>query len=280
MRVGVIPDIHGNKNFEQKIESLLNEGVDKIIFLGDYCDSHVEGNKWPVQKECLDKILERKKANPDFYSVLFGNHDQHYLLNYGADTHVSGRQWWSAPDIQEYFIKNYKYFQMIEVIDKWIFSHAGISKAWLVSPNSHPFGYPEELNWTLEDINSHFQKKDIKYFNHHSNDPYGDDLYEGCTWIRPPSLIRYGLTGYNQCIGHTALEEGPNMDYWNLDSRIITGQEYWDKKFYYSWQYEDGVDNLDNKYVFLDSPDQSYYSIIDTVTNDVKIMRIGEENGN
>ena len=279
MKLGVIPDRHGNKNFEQKLENLLKENVEKIIVLGDYCDSHEEGNNWLTQKSCLDTLLELKKANPAFYSILFGNHDQHYLSSFGADTRVSGRQWFSAIDIQEYLLANYEYFQMIEIVDKWIFSHAGVSQIWLNNPlggSTFKYRVKDDLKfWKLQDVNEHFKAKQIEYFNHNSYDPYGDYETESCIWIRPPSLIRYGVKGYNQCVGHTALEEGINMEYWNLEDRVVTGQEYYDKKHYWEHQYEEGaVDNLENKYVFLDSPDQSYYATIDTKTDEVKIMRV------
>lgn len=281
MKVGIIPDVHGNKNYEQKVASLIKAGVEKIIFLGDYCDSHDEGNNWLIQKRCLDKILELKKTNPDFYTVLLGNHDQQYLTSLGADTTVSCRQYYAATDIQEYLLANYKHFQMIEVVDNWIFSHAGVTKVWLNNPlGGSTFKYRTEDDpkfWKLEDINKHFKKQDLKYFNHNSFDPYGDDESEGCTWIRPPSLIRFGLKGYNQCVGHTTLNEDDSelMNYWHLASRVTTGQEYYDRKYYYEHQYEKGaVDNLENKYVFLDSPDQNCFSIIDTVTNEVEVLKV------
>ena len=281
MKVGIIPDVHGNKNYEQKVASLVKAGVEKIIFLGDYCDSHDEGNNWLIQKSCLDKILDLKKANPGFYTILFGNHDQQYLTSLGADTSVSDRQYYAAVDIQEYLLANYKHFQMIEVVDNWIFSHAGVTKIWLNNPlGSSTFKYrtKDDLKfWKLEDINKHFKKQELEYFNHNSFDPYGDDESEGCTWIRPPSLIRFGLKGYNQCVGHTTLNEDDSelMNYWHLDSRVITGQEYYDRKHYYEHQYEEGaVDNLENKYVFLDSPDQGCFSIIDTATNNVEILKV------
>lgn len=275
MKVGIIPDIHGNLNFEEKLSKLENK-VEKIIFLGDYCDSHKPESNWLIQKRGLDKILSLKKANPEFYTLLFGNHDQHYMVRYGAQS-GSNKQYFQMADIQEYLIKEYSNFQAIEVIDNWIFSHAGISKDWLQGPNTDPWrGVPIEENWKLEDVNKHFKKKELKYFNHHSWDAYGDDPIEGCMWIRPPALIRYGISGYNQCVGHTALAPGEYMEYWHLDDRVVTGQEYWDKKHYYQHQYREGADNLKSKYVFLDSPDQEYYSIIDTKSNEVEILKVGE----
>jgi len=276
MKVGIIPDVHGNFNFEEKLRNLSLK-VDKIIFLGDYCDSHNENSNWITQKKCLDKILFLKKERPDFYTLLLGNHDQHYLSSLGASTRISGRQHFSAAEIQEYLLANYEHFQMIEVIDNWIFSHAGISQTWFDNPLGKAVFEKDRLEFCkLSDINDCFKAKQVSCFNFNGYDPYGDDDSEGCTWIRPPSLIRYGIKDYNQCVGHTALAEGFDMDYWNLDSRIVTGQDYWDKKQYYKHQYQDGVDNLKNKYVFLDSPEQEYYSIIDTKTNEVEIFKVGE----
>lgn len=281
MKIGVIPDVHGNKNYEQKVKSLIKAGVDHIIFLGDYCDSHSEDNNWLVQKACLDKILDLKKANPGYYTVLLGNHDLLYLPSLGADIRVSNRQFFAAADIQEYLLENYEYFQMIKVVDNWIFSHAGVSQIWLNNPlGGETFKYrvQDDLKfWKLDDINKHFKNREIQYFNHNSWNSYGDNESEGCTWIRPPSLIRYGIKGYNQCVGHTTLEEGEYMDYWFLNSRVVTGQEYYDDGNYQQHQYvDDAADNLENKYVFLDHPEQLYYAIIDTETNDVEILKVEE----
>ena len=43
MRVLVLPDAHGNSTPLEIAKRFVNE-VDKVIFLGDYVDSHEEGN--------------------------------------------------------------------------------------------------------------------------------------------------------------------------------------------------------------------------------------------
>lgn len=276
MKILAIADTHGNK-VSLKIARKYVDEVDRVIFLGDYVDSHQPENNWLKQKSVLNDILAFKKEHADKVTCLFGNHDICYLPKFGGDPNVSGHQYYVTVDIQEYFCEHYEDFQAIEVVDNWIFSHAGVTQNWLDAPlgkmhYERDVIEGKDVFWKLEDANKAFKTKQLKYFNHNSYDPYGDDESEGCMWIRPPSLIRFGVEGYNQCIGHTVLAEDA-MDYWNLESRIVSAKDWYDKKRFYKYQYEaeNEPSNLDCKYVFIDSPDNNVYAIIDTQTNEVLV---------
>lgn len=279
MRVGVLPDAHGNDIILKSWDELEKKGVEKIIQLGDWVDSHVEGNNWIQQKSLLQKVLKRKEESKIPVKLLFGNHDQSYITKYGADSNVSGHQFYVAADIQEFFDKHFDSFQAIEVVDNWIFSHAGVTQNWLDAPLGNYYERDiiegKDVFWKLEDVNKAFKAKQLKYFNHNSFDPYGNSEEESCTWVRPPSLIRFGIEGYNQCVGHTVLTED-SMSYWNLEGRVVEAKDWYDKKKFYKYQYEaeNEPKNLDCKYVFIDSPENNLYAVIDTVTNEVEITSV------
>jgi predicted phosphodiesterase len=136
MKVLQVSDVHGDKTPLELAKKYINE-VDMVVFPGDYADSF--DNKWNDQKPILMQILDFKKENPDKVKVLLGNHDIAYLIG----EIVSGHQLIFAYDIEEYLQRNAKLFSIVFVQDNWIFSHAGVSKEWMVNKG---------LN-SLEDIN-------------------------------------------------------------------------------------------------------------------------------
>lgn len=102
-----------------------------------------------------------------------------------------------------------------------------------------------------------FFDRHFDYYNFNGYDNYGDDITQGPTWIRPPSLVKDHIEGYNQCVGHTPFEDddfGPDDNFWNIPERVL---------------------NLEKEtLVFLDSPDQSKLALIDTKTNTVEILGV------
>lgn len=283
-KVLAVPDIHGNKIVLENAKTAFEKyKPDFVVFVGDYVDSHVESNSWIQQQEQLEKVLNWKKElnkEKEICFTLFGNHDLSYMYNYGGKE-CSGHQFFVSQDIQEFFCKHWDEFQAIKVIDNWIFSHAGITRQWLDFPLGGNFARDpidgENQYWTLDDVNRHFKDRDLKYFNHNSYDPYGDDEHEGCMWIRPPALIRMGLEGYNQCVGHTVLDltDPMYMEYWGLEGRVVKAQDWYDKKKFFLYQYQEPEDhpgNLDCTYVFIDHPENKVCAIIDTITNEVEII--------
>lgn len=279
MKILAIPDVHGNKRVLENAKKVFEtEHPDKVIFLGDYCDSHYRAIGWKEQKEELEKIMEWKhevnSVTPGLVETCFGNHDLSYMSKFGGRS-CSQFQSLNCLDIQETLEKYFDEFTPLVIVDKWLFSHAGITPEWLEDPCHAGPIFPDLLNMNLDKVKECFRNKELVIFNFNGNDPYGDDSYETCMWIRPPSLIRFGLEGYHQCVGHTALDP-ETMGYWNLEDRVVPAQKWWDDGHFITWQYENEEDhprNLDCKYVFLDSPNQEYYAIIDTETDEVKVIK-------
>lgn len=275
MKVLVLPDTHGNlRNFECIKKHI--DSVDKIIFLGDYFDSHYPEYNFEQQKNAFLKIMNFKKSCEKPVVVFLGNHDLGYLPSYKGDTNISPHQYEYQKDIEELLTADIENLQILDVVDNWIFSHAGISNKWLARAIKYLKHLEPNTNPNILDLNRFLhQHHDLSFFNHCSNDPYGDDEAESCMWIRPPSLIGFGLIGYNQVVGHTAMSS--DALYYNIvGSNVTTLREFLNRftkpvaRYHTDRNIEH--DSLDEKYVFLDTPDQSSYAIIDTQTNDVMLF--------
>lgn len=263
MKILSVGDSHGS-SMPLSIAKKYLSSVDKIVFEGDYVDSF--NSKWETgQEENLNNILAFKKENPDKVVLLWGNHDFSYI----SDSNVSGHQQFHAMDIGEFFKKNFDLFDIVFIQDKWIFSHAGVSQAWLDDemPSYMRIWENEEFETNLDPIPSVYQIKDWftnspMRFDHRSGDPCGDNKVEGCLWIRPASLLLNGVEGFNQVVGHTEFED-------KLDGRILITADCLSKNALIKTK--EKFKNRDEKYVFVDSEKRNCYAIIDTSTNEVNI---------
>ena len=70
MKTLILGDIHGRTIWKEIIEK---ENPDKVIFLGDYVDTH-QFISPRDQIENLEEILTYKEKNPDKVILLRGNH--------------------------------------------------------------------------------------------------------------------------------------------------------------------------------------------------------------
>ena len=268
MKILSISDVHGSSVPLSIAKKHIDE-VDKAIFQGDYVDSF--DSKWPTQKEELEKIFEFKEKYPNKVDLVWGNHDHSYI----SEARVSGHQNASHVDIQEFFKSNLDKFNVAYVYDKWAFTHAGLSKLWMECPmDEYLFAMKEmgRLNekWdppaavTLENINKRFHNGEWSIFDHLSMEPSGNSPIEGPLWIRPRSLVTYGIEGYNQCVGHTEFVTTASFDMRVLQLKNIAKEDC--KKDFTPEQ-------LELKYVFTDSHERNIYAVIDTETNDVKMFK-------
>lgn len=74
MKIIALGDTHGRTVWKQIVKE---NGFDKIVFHGDYFDTH-ERISARQQKENFKGIIAFKKANMDKVILLMGNHDYHY----------------------------------------------------------------------------------------------------------------------------------------------------------------------------------------------------------
>ena len=187
MKIVILGDIHGRTIWKQIIE---NENPDKIIFLGDYVDTH-EGISQKQQLENLKELLKYKKENSDKVILLRGNHDMSEL---GYDwAECSGFNLTFSMDVaqlKDEFLEN---TQWIYREGNIIFSHAGVSKVWMQMNNLKH----------VDQINELPPSEVFGFTPCHFSDFTGTSETQPPTWIRPQSLIFSGIDNYIQVVGHT-----------------------------------------------------------------------------
>lgn len=191
MKIQIVGDVHGT-DFWKKAKEKVND-YDKTIFLGDYFDSFDIGF-WKQYRN-IREILDFKKEHFDAVDLLYGNHDFAYLSRLFF---CSGTQFSYYEKISSLFAYNKECFQIASIYKNYVFSHAGISKFWLINNGIE-----------LKDINN----IDYKKFGFVGPNNSGDNYDEGPLWIRPRSLLINSakpevneIDNFNQVVGHTAME--------------------------------------------------------------------------
>ena len=149
----VLGDIHGRFIWKQIIEQ---EQPDRVIFIGDYFDSYDLSAAEQIHN--FKEIIEYKESGKAEVILLIGNHDYHYMS--GIDEHYSGYQHKSAPAINQLIEENKHHLQMVYQMDKYLFSHAGVSSEFM----NNVFGLED---WQTENIatllNEQFKYKPLTF---------------------------------------------------------------------------------------------------------------------
>lgn len=195
MRIIAIGDIHGRSIWKQIVAS---EKFDKIVFVGDYFDSHEEISALE-QISNFKEIMDFKNKNPHKVALLVGNHDFHYMR--GINDRYSGFQAVNQHDISSLIQEalNNNLLQMCYTYENMLFSHAGITKTWL---NNVGYKGDESLDVFVNGLFK-CQPSAFKFTKGINNDPYGDDITQPPIWVRPQSLLHDMVDGYVQVVGHT-----------------------------------------------------------------------------
>ena len=218
MKIIALGDTHGRVIWKDIVAKEL-ESSDKIIFIGDYFDTRdngISGNKQIVN---FKELLQLKRDNPDKVVLLFGNHDFHYLRGVGET--YSGYQAGYAIDIGAAINDAIAegIMQMCYRIDKYVFTHAGVTKTWCLD---------NEIDVTnLEtSINDLFKYKPLS-FKFTMGDNYsqtGNDVCQSPIWVRPVSLLRDMVDDITCVVGHTTVNEiGISDKLILIDTLGITG---------------------------------------------------------
>ena len=224
MKTIVLGDTHGRTVWKLIVEI---EKPDRVIFIGDYFDSF--DIKGVDQLSNFQDIIAFKESGKCEVIMLIGNHDYHYFPEIG-DTGTSGYQHTLAPSIQQIVDQNRNHLQMAYQMDDFLFTHAGVSSAFMDSV----FG--DEYGWKIEnivaDLNELFKYKPKTFeFGMACNlklsyylDPYGDNIEQSPIWIRPRSLFRVNHDTLRkqviQVFGHTEVRE--------IDTKgLSTGERYY-----------------------------------------------------
>lgn len=115
-----IGDIHGRDNWQ----TINVRKYDKIVFVGDYVDSHTLSDHAILEN--FKKITALKLRHPEKVVLLLGNHDIHYL-------HYPGHQCSGFRDsmqrgLTHLYNKHREDFQVAYQCGKHICTHAGIQR--------------------------------------------------------------------------------------------------------------------------------------------------------
>lgn len=200
MKTLVLGDIHGRDCWKQIVEK---EAPDRVIFLGDFVTTH-ELYSEDDQLQQLDEILEYKRQHPNTI-ILRGNHDLDGLGYYWAGCYpapgrkVRATMSHTKPLGQE-FLKLTQWIHVEEIGGKpYIFAHAGVTMDWLTQILKLD---TTDIPAALVQING--MEPDERFgFTGGRWDNYGTDPQQSCVWIRPDTLVRHAVPGYNYVVGHT-----------------------------------------------------------------------------
>lgn len=233
-KILIIPDVHGRTFWKQAYHYV--DEVDEVIFLGDYLDPY------PFERisnedaiENFKEIIKFKKEHSKV-TLLLGNHDLHYLQPFTNEwgcrkirDHIS--------EIEKLFNKNLHHFQIIRIIDNYLFSHAGVLKEWFeVITDERPIGssmvYSESrklsstakqlltIQFTENHINSllsHTVGRDALMMI--SRERGGRDKYGSCVWADVSELLFYdNKLDFYQIFSHTLIF--PDLDTYYKDDRM------------------------------------------------------------
>ena len=201
-----IGDLHGRPYWKQIWEK--HSDADKIVFVGDYFDSLDGYTELPVYSAAeqiynFREICALKREFPDKIEILLGNHDIHYFR--GLKGQTAGFQTEHAVFIQMALEENKDILKMAWLgNNKFLFSHVGISGAWLDDIYGKG-GW--DVNHLADAVNDVWTWKPKAFmFNEYCMNKYGDDPQQSPVWIRQKSLMR-GAKDYKkryvQVFGHT-----------------------------------------------------------------------------
>ena len=209
-RLIIIPDVHG-RDFWREAVKVYPE--DEFIFLGDYLD--------PYPDECFSieqawqgllDIIEFKKRNPERVTLLWGNHDLHYLypeyLGSRYDFDNAERNAHAFWDNQSLFKLAY---ETSAGGKRYLFSHAGVGRKWILG--RFPFLNEEDLTAELfNDLVGH--PKFMEVLGDVSRLRGGDRDYGSMIWADYMEHLdrENRLDGVIQIFGHTQIEKPFSAD--------------------------------------------------------------------
>ncbi len=216
MKTIVIGDIHG---LDLWIKIVSENDFDKVVFVGDYFDSF--NISYLNQFENFENILAFKKRHKDKVVLLIGNHDYHYMPS--VTEQYAGYQSAVRYDIEFLFEQAIRenLVQMCHVQDKYLFSHAGVTKTWARNNDIDLDNIENSINDLFL-----FKPRAFKHTKGENNDTYGNDITQTPIWVRVPSLLNDALGGYTQVVGHTTMDNLTITDDLILVDTLPTSGEY------------------------------------------------------
>lgn len=202
MEILVLPDIHSRLFWKETVDKWTGQ----IIFLGDYIDPYPF--EWPDELpnpvDSLLEILNFKDCNQERVTLLLGNHDFHYLFNEYNGSRLDLINW---NTLHQIYNEDKEFFQIAKQIDDTLFTHAGVSTAWL---KRHDLTLPK----TDADV---FLNEIYKT----SPDIFWEMSWERGGWCSTGSPIWHDVREFDiepdffEVFGHTQLKDNPfKRDNW------------------------------------------------------------------
>lgn len=266
----ILGDIHGRTDIFDKIyeaEKSIDTCMYDVILLGDYLDTH-ERISSEDQVNGLRHLLEVQKNHLKSYgnfTMLMGNHDFHYLCQ-DSNERYSGYKVNTAvaayPILKEAVNKHKIKFAEVDMLNRTIYSHAGVTNTWI--------NYREKVPIPINMID--LAPMDAFKFTYGKHmDPYGEDPLNGPLWVRPSSLLSdmysdfdndlHKVTTWTQIVGHTSCVR-PIITY--EDGSQWDGDEDW--RFAKFWD----IDCLSKGYYMIEEIDEDGI-VIKRYINQIKI---------
>jgi hypothetical protein len=219
MKATILGDTHSRTIWKDITKK--EHDSDLFLFIGDYFDSK-EGHTPDQQIDNFKDIIEFKKQNMDKVILLTGNHDAHYMK--GFNETYSGHQAGRAIDIGEVLKEAIKdnLLQMCYVYDKYVFTHAGVTKTWCKDNDI-------DVNNLEQSINDKFKYQTYVFkFNMGENfSQTGNDICQTPIWVRPQSLVKDMIDDVICVVGHTTVNNLAIME----KERLIMIDALWDGQY-------------------------------------------------
>jgi len=202
MRIVSCGDIHGRTIWKDIVGKEL-ESSDRIIFIGDYFDTHYD--ETPEQQlSNFNEIVKFKKDNMDKVILLIGNHDMHYLSDVNESYSGFQHGWYKQFNEALESALAEDLMQMCYVYDKYVFTHAGVTNTWC-----EEYDVNKEPTMLQDSINNLFKNNKYAFYFQmgYNYSQSGDDVTQSPLWVRLPSLFQDKLIDFTFVVGHTTLKE-------------------------------------------------------------------------
>ena len=222
MKVCCIGDIHGTDKFLKCYDKIIKKDndCDKIIVFGDHFDPYEKNIHFHDMIDNYIKFTEIMNKDERVISLL-GNHDLSSYIIQLDKTNRTLKWKTGAAQISRHIRNNLNKSYLCYRINDYLFSHAGVSETWF---NNLKVIYQKRL------LDNYIGWTDSELYNLVSFYPYdkshwGDDPNQGCTWIRPESLINNPYGDYNQVVAHTRedvyqkIKMSNDKDLWMVDTK-------------------------------------------------------------
>lgn len=201
-------DIHNKaKRILPRVDEVIaQQGIDRVVFLGDYVDEFGEGSKRIIDSTLfLADWVNARRAEGLTVNALLGNHDLPYVVVYQDPGYYQVR---NSVAVSHHSSAQYKLRDIMrEMIDSVavyisyqggavVASHAGFVESW-----SSKVGH-DSLEDLVNKTNNLYKKDSLYILSWAGPERGGFDLPSPC-WAGEHELIKGAVHGVTQVVGHT-----------------------------------------------------------------------------